>query len=178
MLQERALLSGTFKLASGATGTYFFDAKQVTLDPIGGNLAGVALLDLIHQRAPAATAVAGLTLGADPIVTAVALLSGQTDQPLAGLIVRKERKTRGTEGLIEGPIRPGMRVVVIDDTVTTGGSTAQAIQGLRQSEPEVEIVLAVALVDRLSGFEAMMASLGVPSASVFTLNDFVLPDTA
>ncbi len=178
MLQERALLSGTFKLASGATGSFFFDAKQVTLDPTGAELAGAALLELIRDRAPEATAVAGLTLGADPIVTAVALLSGRTDQPLAGLIVRKERKTRGTEGLIEGPIRPGMRVVVMDDAITTGGSTAQAIEGLRETEPTIEIVLAAALVDRMAGFEATMGELGVPTASVFTLNDFTLPESA
>ena len=177
MLQERALLSGTFKLASGATGSYFFDAKQVTLDPIGSGLAGTVLLDLVRQLAPEATAVAGLTVGADPIVTSVALLSGRTDQPLAGLIVRKERKTRGTECLVEGPIQPGMRVVVLDDTVTTGGSTAQAIRGLRETEPTIEIVLAAALVDRLAGFEATVTKLGVPTASVFTLDDFTLPAT-
>ena len=84
MLQEAARsISGTFKLSSGGTSSYFFDGKQVTLDPVGARLAGDAVLQLIRERAPDATAVAGPSVGADPIVSAVMLLSAATDQPLA-----------------------------------------------------------------------------------------------
>ena len=120
MLQERSFITGTFKLSSGATSSYFFDGKQVTLDPAGAHLAGEAVLQLIRERAPEATAVAGPTVGADPIVSAVMLLSAATDQPLAGLLVRSERKDHGTERIIEGPLQRGMRVVIVDDAATTG----------------------------------------------------------
>ena len=122
MLQERSFISGTFKLSSGQTSSYFFDGKQVVLDPVGAHLAGNAMLELIRERAPDANAVAGPTVGADPIVTAAMLLSAGTDQPLAGLFVRGERKDHGTERIIEGPLQRGMKVVIVDDAATTGGS--------------------------------------------------------
>ena len=178
MLQERSFISGTFKLSSGATSSYFFDGKQVTLDPAGAHLAGEAVLQLIRERAPEATAVAGPTVGADPIVSAVMLLSAATDQPLAGLLVRSERKDHGTERIIEGPLQRGMRVVIVDDAATTGGSLVHTARCLREAGLDLEVVLAIALVDRLAGFEAAMAEIDVPAASVFTLNDFTPPESA
>ena len=112
MLQERSFISGTFKLSSGQTSSYFFDGKQVVLDPVGAHLAGNAVLELIRERAPDANAVAGPTVGADPIVTAAMLLSAGTNQPLTGLFVRSERKDHGTERIIEGPLQRGMRVAL------------------------------------------------------------------
>ena len=133
MLQERSFISGTFKLSSGATSSYFFDGKQVTLDPAGAHLAGEAVLQLIRERAPEATAVAGPTVGADPIVSAVMLLSAATDQPLAGLLIRSERKDHGTERIIEGPLQRGMRVVIVDDAATTGGALVHSACCLREA---------------------------------------------
>ncbi len=176
MLQERSFITGTFKLSSGATSSYFFDGKQVTLDPAGAHLAGEAVLQLIRERAPEATAVAGPTVGADPIVSAVMLLSAATDQPLAGLLVRSERKDHGTERIIEGPLQRGMRVVIVDDAATTGGSLVHTARCLREADLDLEAVLAITLVDRLAGFEAAMAEIDVPAASVFTLDDFTPPD--
>ena len=178
MLQERSFISGTFKLSSGQTSSYFFDGKQVVLDPVGAHLAGNAMLELIRERAPEATAVAGPTVGADPIVAAAMLLSAGTDQPLAGLFVRSERKDHGTERIIEGPLQRGMRVVIVDDAATTGGSLVYTTRCLREAGLDLEVVLAIALVDRLAGYEAAMAEIDVPAASVFTLDDFTPPEAA
>ncbi|MCY3782561.1 MAG: orotate phosphoribosyltransferase [Chloroflexi bacterium] len=178
MLQERSFISGTFKLSSGQTSSYFFDGKQVVLDPVGAHLAGNAVLELIRERAPEANAVAGPTVGADPIVTAAMLLSAGTDQPLAGLFVRSERKDHGTERIIEGPLQRGMRVVIVDDAATTGGSLVHTTRCLREAGLDLEVVLAIALVDRLAGYEAAMNEIGVPAASVFTLDDFTPPEAA
>ncbi|MDE2990461.1 MAG: orotate phosphoribosyltransferase [Chloroflexota bacterium] len=178
MLQERSFISGTFKLSSGQTSSYFFDGKQVVLDPEGAHLAGNAMLELIRERAPDANAVAGPTVGADPIVTAAMLLSAGTEQPLAGLLVRGERKDHGTERVIEGPLQRGMRVVIVDDAATTGGSLVYTTRCLREAGLDLEVVLAIALVDRLAGYEAAMNEIGVPAASVFTLDDFTPPEAA
>lgn len=178
MLQERSFITGTFKLSSGQTSSYFFDGKQVVLDPDGAHLAGNAMLELIRERAPDANAVAGPTVGADPIVTAAMLLSAGTDQPLAGLFVRSERKDHGTERIIEGPLQRGMRVVIVDDAATTGGSLVYTTRCLREAGLDLEVVLAITLVDRLAGYEAAMDEIGVPAASVFTLDDFTPPEVA
>lgn len=178
MLQERSFISGTFKLSSGQTSSYFFDGKQVVLDPEGAHLAGNAMLELIRERAPDANAVAGPTVGADPIVTSAMLLSAGTAQPLAGLLVRGERKDHGTERVIEGPLKRGMRVVIVDDAATTGGSLVYTTRCLREAGLDLEVVLAIALVDRLAGYEAAMNEVGVPAASVFTLDDFTPPEPA
>ncbi|MCY4110840.1 MAG: orotate phosphoribosyltransferase [Chloroflexi bacterium] len=178
MLQERSFISGTFKLSSGQTSSYFFDGKQVVLDPAGAHLAGNAMLELIRERAPEANAVAGPTVGADPIVTAAMLLSAGTDQPLAGLFVRSERKDHGTERIIEGPLERGMKVVIVDDAATTGGSLVYTTRCLREAGLDLEVVLAITLVDRLAGYEAAMNEIGVPPASVFTLDDFTPPEAA
>ena len=178
MLQERSFISGTFKLSSGQTSSYFFDGKQVVLDPVGAHLAGNAVLELIRERAPDANAVGGPTVGADPIVTAAMLLSAGTDQPLAGLFVRSERKDHGTERIIEGPLERGMRVVMVDDAATTGGSLVYTARCLREAGLDLEVVLAITLVDRLAGYEATMKEIGVPAASVFTLDDFTPPEHA
>ena len=148
------------------------------LDPVGAHLAGNAMLELIRERAPDANAVAGPTVGADPIVTAAMLLSAGTEQPLAGLFVRSERKDHGTERIIEGPLQRGMKVVIVDDAATTGGSLVYTTRCLREAGLDLEVVLAITLVDRLAGYEAAMTEIGVPPASVFTLDDFTPPESA
>ena len=180
MLQERSFITGTFKLSSGQTSPYFFDGKQVVLDPDGAHLAGNAVLELIRERAPDANAVAGPTVGADPIVTAAMLLSAGTDQPLAGLFVRSERKDHGTERIIEGPAET--RACASSSSTTprpTGGSLVHTARAACAKPAwDLEVVLAIALVDRLVGYEAAMAEIDVPAASVFTLGDFTPPDLA
>ena len=162
-------LEGRFKLASGQVSRRYYDSKLLTLRPEGARLVGQAFLAAIAEMAPHAEAVGGLTLGADPIVSSIVLLSADTDRPLDGLIVRKEPKTHGTGRWIEGPLRPGAGVVVVDDVVTTGGSARQAVERLRTAN--VTVAAAIALIDRLEGFQATMADLGVPARAILTVRD-------
>ena len=170
MVRADALLDGDFELASGQASSVYFDSKPVTLSPEGARLVGEAFVDEISKHAPNADAVGGLTLGADPIISSIVLLSEETPQPLKGLIVRKEQKTHGTERLIEGPAGGVNEVVVVDDVVTSGASAKQAVEGLR--EAGLTVVLAIALIDRLAGFEQTMQEINVPTRAILTINDF------
>ena len=126
-----------------------------------------SLLDLVE---PEAVAVAGLTLGADPLVSAVALQAALQERPLDALIVRKEAKGHGTGAWLEGPLpEPGGRITVLEDVVTTGGSALKAVQQLRQVGYTVERV--VAIVDRQEGGRAAMEAAGLDLHSLFLLDE-------
>ena len=170
LVESDALLHGDFALASGQTSSFYFDSKPVTLSPEGASLVAQAFLDVITKCAPEADAVGGLTLGADPIVSSIVVLSHVSTQPLKGLIVRKEKKDRGTTRWVEGPVNAATRVVVVEDVATSGGSARQAVERLRESD--LDVVLAIALIDRLAGFEQTMQSIGVPSQAILTIDDF------
>ena len=170
LVERDALLHGGFELASGQESSFYFDSKPVTLSPTGARLVGQAFIDAINTHAPNADAVGGLTLGADPIISSVVLLSELTRQPLKGLIVRKEQKSNGTERLIEGRTAGVNEVVVVDDVVTSGASARQAVEGLRDSG--LTVVLAIALIDRLAGFEETMREIDVPTRAILTIDDF------
>jgi len=142
-----ALTLGEFKLSSGKTGSYYFDGRLLTLDPEGANRVALALLPILKKCD--AEAIAGPTLGADPIVASVAVLSYQCGRPIPGLIVRMEAKKHGTRRLIEGPVRKGSRVAVVDDTVTTGGNLLKAIEAIERAGCVVVKVLCV--LDRREG---------------------------
>lgn len=133
-----------FKLVHGGVSQFYFNCKQVTLDPEGqyliGNLVFAAIRNLKIK------AIGGLTLGADPIANAVAYTSWVQNDPVQAFVVRKKPKDHGTASLIEGRVQAGDRVVVVDDVITTGGSTLQAIAACRQAGLEVAKV--VVLVDR------------------------------
>ena len=127
LIGEKALKRGTFKLASGKVSRYYLDGKQVTLDPTGARLVAEGILDLLDPNDMPA-AVGGMAIGADPITAAVVTMSDVRGTPLAGFMVRKEQKRRGTNRYVEGPVRPDDRVVIVEDVVTTGGSSLDAIQ--------------------------------------------------
>lgn len=153
ILRERSLRLGKFTLTSGQTSHYYFDSKFTTLHPEGAYLTARVLLDEIRERRVAAAAIGGLTLGADPIVSAVAAVSwaerGQYP-PLAAFIVRKEPKKHGTQRFIEGlQAEPGTEVIIVDDVCTTGGSTLKAIAGAE--EAGLKVVAVFCLVDREQG---------------------------
>ena len=169
-VERDALLDGDFILSSEQSTSFYFDSKRVTLDPEGAFLVGQAFIETIKERAPAATAIGGLTLGADPIVSSIVLLSRRTSQPLKGLIVRKEPKSHGTKRWVEGPEIDSVDVVVVDDVVTSGESVRLAVKQLR--EAKMRVVLAIALIDRLAGFKEAMAEMDVPSTSIFTRQNF------
>ncbi len=149
LLRKLSLKTGDFLLASGRRSKYYFDSKLTTLTAEGAYLTGRCFLDVIAEKKIAADAIGGMTLGADPIVSAVAALSQKEGRPLDAFIVRKEAKGHGTMKWIEGPAKPGQKVIIVDDVVTTGGSTLKAIE--RAKEFGLEVVAVMALLDREEG---------------------------
>jgi orotate phosphoribosyltransferase len=133
---------GPFTLRSGATSAWYLDARQTTFDGEGARLVGAAVAAVLPEGT---TAVGGMTLGADPIAVATALVA----PPLRAFSIRKEQKGHGTGGRLVGPIRHDDRVVVLEDTTTTGGALLEAISVLQ--EAGIEILGALALVDRSAG---------------------------
>lgn len=144
LVRERAWRDGVeITLASGKKSTFYINGKMVTLHPEGLWLIGRLLLHEL-RRHPEITAVGGLTIGADPIASAVAALSHETGQNLKAFLVRKEAKAHGTGSRIEGDLEPGERVAIVEDTVTTGGSARQAIAAVREAGAVPVLVLAIA----------------------------------
>jgi orotate phosphoribosyltransferase len=136
-----------FTLASGKQSNYYFNCKPTTLDPEGMNLIGAIIFDMLKDTG--ITAAGGLTLGADPIANALAVISYQKGKPIKSLIVRKDVKDHGTKSAIEGSVLPGENIAIIDDVITTGGSTITAIEQARKSGLNVAMV--ITLIDREEG---------------------------
>lgn len=173
LLADRSFRFGDFLLTSGRRSDVYFNGKQVTLEGRGLYLS--ALLILERCRTLRVDAIGGLTLGADPIVGGVAALSG-ADGPIRAFIVRKKVKEHGTGSLVEGPeLRPGDRVMVVDDVITTGGSLLQACDAL--AGLGVEVVEALALVDREEGGREAIEARGLPVHSLFRRSEFSAPAT-
>src|SRR5206468_8438904 len=142
LLATKSFRLGEFKLSSGGTSDYYIDCRLTTLDARGAQLTGQVFLEEIRERGWNAQAIGGLTMGADPIVVAVAVTSGTIN----GFLVRKAEKQHGTGQRIEGFRGKGARVVIVDDVCTTGGSTIQAIEAAR--EFGFEVVGVMCLVER------------------------------
>ena len=136
-----------FTLASGRKSNYYFNCKPTTLDPEGMNLIGSIIFDMIKDSG--ITAAGGLTLGADPIANALSVISYQKGKPIKSFIVRKDVKDHGTKSAIEGSVKAGDRVLIIDDVITTGGSTITAIEQVRKAGLVVDRV--ITLIDREEG---------------------------
>jgi orotate phosphoribosyltransferase len=168
LFRKRALKFGDFTLASGRKAKYYLDGKQITLHSEGLSLVSQGLLDLLGDVS--FQAIGGMSIGADPIIGGVLAAAGATGRDLTGFLVRKEPKGHGTQRYIEGPVEPGMKVVIVDDVVTTGGSSLMAID--RIQEFGCEVVLAVAIIDRLEGGKANFAARGLTLKSLLTIEDF------
>jgi len=149
MLKEHSLMFGDFTLVSGKKSKYYFDSKKTTLLPEGAYLTAAEILKVLKENKIEADAIGGMTLGADPIVCPVAALSHLEGPPLRACIVRKEAKDHGTGRKIEGNLQENSRVVVVDDVVTTAGSTLRAIEAVEQGGHSV--VAVICLVDREEG---------------------------
>lgn len=159
-----------FTLASGKKSKYYCDGKMTTLDSRGATLIGEGILDLLQQDASMPDAVGGMTMGADPICAAVITVAGARGIDLKGFIVRKETKDHGTQKYIEGPVKSGDRVVVVEDVVTTGGSSLKAIARLEEAGIKVEGV--VAILDRMEGGAEAFTSKGYTFRSLLKITDF------
>ncbi|MBD2627851.1 orotate phosphoribosyltransferase [Trichormus variabilis] len=164
---QLAYQEGDFVLSSGQRSSYYINGKQVTLHPQGAVAVGRLLLPMLPENTQA---VAGLTLGADPIVSAVSVVSVYENRPLPALIIRKEAKGHGTMAYIEGPTLPeGANVVVLEDVVTTGQSALKAVERLQAAGYTVDTV--ISLIDRLQGGAELYQSAGLKFAPLFTITD-------
>jgi orotate phosphoribosyltransferase len=167
-LAHKSFRLGEFKLSSGGTSDYYIDCRVTTLDAKGARLTGEVFLEEIRQRGWKPRAIGGLTMGADPIVSAVSVVSGE----LNGFLVRKAEKQHGTGQRIEGFREKGAKVVIVDDVCTTGASTIQAIEAAR--EFGFEIVGAMCLIEREDARgrpNVEKAAAPAPFVSIFTAND-------
>jgi orotate phosphoribosyltransferase len=178
LLKRRSFRRGEFVLASGKRSDFFIDCKRTFMTGEGHLLGGQVVLAALDELAPpgddpAVAALAAVPLGACPLVSAAALLAAQQGRTLDVLFVRPERKDHGTGQRIEGAqnLEERRRVVLVEDVVTTGGSSRAAIEALRGAGLEVLHVLA--LVDRLEGGREALAAAGVGLRAVFTRRDFI-----
>jgi orotate phosphoribosyltransferase len=168
LLAYKSFRLGEFKLSSGGTSDYYVDCRTTTLDAKGARLTGQVFFDEIRERGWKPQAIGGLTMGADPIVGAVSVVSGE----LHGFLVRKSEKQHGTGQRIEGFREKGARVVIVDDVCTTGASTVQAIETVR--EFGFTIVGAMCLVEREEAKgrpNVEKAAAPAPFVSIFTASD-------
>lgn len=173
VVKEKSLITGVQRvLTSGRTSNYYIDAKMTTLDPHGASFTARLILDMLKPYD--IDAIGGYTLGADPIVSAVAALSAETERPLPAFIVRKEPKKHGERKMIEGPFQKGWKVAVVDDVVTTASSTLKACQAVEEEGGEV--VLALTLVDRLEGGRENLEKKGYTFVSLLTRDDLLKSD--
>jgi orotate phosphoribosyltransferase len=162
---QLAYQEGDFVLSSGQHSSYYINGKHVTLHPLGALAVGRVLLSLLPEDTEA---VAGLTLGADPIVSAVSVVSAYENRPIAALIIRKEAKGYGTKAYIEGPQLPdAAKIVVVEDAVTTGQSAMKAVERLKDAGYTVNQV--ISLVDRQQGAAELYQSMGLKFETVFTI---------
>jgi orotate phosphoribosyltransferase len=168
LLAYKSFRLGEFKLSSGGTSDYYVDCRTTTLDAKGARLTGEVFADEIRQRGWKPQAIGGLTMGADPIVVAVSVVSAEFN----GFLVRKAEKQHGTGRRIEGFCEKGARVVIVDDVCTTGASTVQAIEAAR--EFGFQIVGAMCLVEREEAKgrpNVEKAAAPAPFISIFTASD-------
>ena len=168
LLAHKSFKLGEFRLSSGATSDYYIDCRTTTLDARGSQLTGQVFLEEIRQRGWKPQAIGGLTMGADPIVVAVSVTSGE----LSGFLVRKAEKQHGTGQRIEGFRKKGARVVIVDDVCTSGASAIQAIEAAR--EFGFDVVGAMCLVEREDAGgrpHVEQAATPAPFVSIFTAGE-------
>lgn len=172
LLRQRSFRRGKVVLASGRESDFFIDCKQAALTGRGHVLVGELMLAALGELG-ACEAVAGVALGGCALASAVSLTSALRGRPLPALYVRKETKDHGSRRLIEGDaaLRPGLPVALLEDVITTGGSSLAAVETLRGAGAEV--VGVVSLVDRLEGGSEAFARAGVPLVSLYTRRDFM-----
>ena len=171
ILKEKSVSYGDFTLSSGKSSKYYIDSKLTTFDPKGVALAGRVVFEIIKSTKKKITAVGGLTMGADPIAISTIIAASHENFPLKGFSVRKEPKSHGKRKLIEGNLDVSDNVVILDDVITTGGSTISAINAVTEFGSKIELV--VALVDRCEGGTEKIRELGYDVTSLFTVGDLI-----
>ena len=173
LLRERGFRRGNFVLSSGKESDFFIDCKPAVLLAEGHVLVGKALLERIRDDLGPVSAVAGVELGGCPLASAVACASWAKGDPIDAVYIRKSTKAHGTRKMLEGAERleANAKLVIVEDTVTTGGSTLRAVQSVRDAGFEVAGVIGV--VDRLEGGAAAIREAGVPFSALYDRHDFM-----
>jgi orotate phosphoribosyltransferase len=167
LVENAVRTDGPFTLRSGEVSNWYIDARQTTFSGVGAGLVGAAVLTEVPDGMDA---VGGMTMGADPIAVATAIVAADQGIDLASFSIRKAEKDHGVGGRLVGPVGAGSRVVALEDTTTTGSALIEAIEVL--TEAGVEVVKAVALVDRSSGATAeRVEALGIPYVALVTPQD-------
>lgn len=174
LIREKALQFGDFTLASGKKASYYLDCRQVTLDAQGARLVGEGMLELLADDLP--DLVGGMAIGADPITAAILTLAGTRGLALRGVMVRKEAKGHGTGRFVEGPYKEGESVAIVEDVVTTGGSSLQAIE--RCEAVGLKVARVLAIIDRLERGREAFADRGYELTTLFTVRDFGIEEDA
>jgi orotate phosphoribosyltransferase len=171
ILKEKSIERGNFILASGKTSTIYFDGKQTTLHPEGAYLVGKIFFAMLKDAD--IHAVGGMTIGADPIVTSVALTSFMEGKPISAFIIRKEPKKHGKGLWIEGKenLTEGSPVAIVEDVITTGKTTLEAIS--RAREEGLKVVKVLAVVDREEGGREALAKEGLELEAIFKKSDMI-----
>jgi orotate phosphoribosyltransferase len=155
LLRAKSIKRGEFTLASGKKSHYYLDCRLTTLDAEGALLTGYCILELLDEMKIKPDAIGGMSMGADPIVTAAGVVSAIEKRPLPGFLVRKQAKEHGRQKQIEGMENPrGKKVVIVDDVCTTGGSTQEAIDAAEREG--CEVIAVISLVDREEGGSDML----------------------
>ena len=170
ILRELSYEEGDFTLVSGKKSSFYIDAKETTLNPEGMYLVG-QLMYAMAREIPGIDAVGGVSIGGDPLVSSVVLASYINKDNLVGFLIRKEPKGHGTNQWIEGGknLKPGMNVIILEDVVTTGGSSLKAVDAVEKGGYKVKGI--IALLDRLDGGKEAIESKGLIFKSIFTLKD-------
>lgn len=176
LMETEALQRGEFTLASGKKANYYLDCRRVTLHPQGARLVGRAMLDVVMQTAQTTgvmpAAVGGMAIGADPITASMVTLAGGDDLDLYGFMVRKEAKGHGMGQQVEGPVKPGQKVVIVEDVITSGGSALQAVDAVQAFG--LEVLYVIGIIDRLAGGGEAFAKRGLELKTLTTIRDFGL----
>jgi len=172
LILERALKTADkpiFKLSSGKMSNYYIDLRTITLDGEGGFVIGNLIFDMVKEEKP--DGVGGLTLGADPIAYGTALVSYLNKQPIKPFVVRKEPKGHGTGKQIEGNVKAGDRVFIVEDVITTAGSSLKAAKVVK--EAGIEVLGIIAIVDREEGGEERIRQEGFRFFPIFRISELL-----
>ncbi|MCE2791695.1 MAG: orotate phosphoribosyltransferase [Planctomycetota bacterium] len=168
LILQKAVKFGNFQLASGKTAKFYLDLRRVTLDGETANVIAHGVLGVL-ERIGIPDLVGGMAIGADPITASTITVAWQCGIPLRGFIVRKEAKTHGMGQMVEGPFEHDDRAVILEDVVTTGGSSLKAIEAARAAGLRIDHCICI--VDRQQGGEEAMAKIGVKLHSLFKLDE-------
>lgn len=169
LIKQEALSIKPIILSSGKKSDYYIDCRLITMHPEGAALIADIFFDMLADKE--VDALGGLTIGADPIAGAFAAISFQRNRPIPTFIVRKEQKKHGTQKLVEGPLKKGMKVAIVDDVATSGGSLLSAIFAVEEFGCKVVSVMVV--VDRMEGGKEALSEKGYKLESIFSKDDLL-----